>query len=204
MRISELVERSGVSAAAIDSYIRDGLVPPGSTGRDDQVEYDESHLRRLTMIRALVDLRGIPLERVRGILAVIDDLDQDPVSTISRAVDVLPPHVDGRADSYPHAHALVERLGWTWRPGHAATRQLEKALSDLDSAGLRTADDRYDALATALRETAIREITDGPDSPEEFLSYAILSTVLIEPVILALRRLALQDVALRGPKPGSR
>ncbi|MYU47619.1 MerR family transcriptional regulator, partial [Streptomyces sp. SID7803] len=52
MRLSELSERSGIATATIKYYLREGLLPPGERLSATQAEYDESHLRRLRLVRA--------------------------------------------------------------------------------------------------------------------------------------------------------
>ena len=55
MRLAELSERSGISTATVKYYLREGLLPPGRRISATQAEYEESHLRRLGLIRALTE-----------------------------------------------------------------------------------------------------------------------------------------------------
>jgi hypothetical protein len=59
MRLSELSERSGVSIATIKYYLREGLLAPGRRVSATTADYDESHLRRLRLVRALIQ-SGMP------------------------------------------------------------------------------------------------------------------------------------------------
>ena len=53
MRISELSRRSGVPVATIKYYVREGLLPAGEPTAINQALYDERHLARIELIRAL-------------------------------------------------------------------------------------------------------------------------------------------------------
>ena len=59
--MAELAKRSGLSVATIKFYLREGLLPPGQRSNVNQAEYDEAHLERLRMIRALAKVARLPL-----------------------------------------------------------------------------------------------------------------------------------------------
>lgn len=55
--------------------------------------------------------------------------------------------------------------------------------------------DRY---AAAMRDIAEADIESGPtDSPEATMQYVVLRTIVMEPVLLAMRRLAQQSASFR-------
>jgi hypothetical protein len=43
----------------IKYYVREGLLPPGQLASPNQTQYDNSHLRRLRLIRALTEVGGL-------------------------------------------------------------------------------------------------------------------------------------------------
>jgi DNA-binding transcriptional MerR regulator len=55
MLMAELSRSSGVPVATIKYYLREGLLPPGAATSATRAEYDEAHLRRLRLTRALED-----------------------------------------------------------------------------------------------------------------------------------------------------
>ncbi|MFD0479411.1 MerR family transcriptional regulator [Nonomuraea thailandensis] len=65
MRISELSARSGVAIPTIKYYLREGMLHQGEQTAATRAEYDETHLRRLRLIRALLDVGGSPWPRSR-------------------------------------------------------------------------------------------------------------------------------------------
>ena len=191
MKISELAEQSGVPVATVKYYIREGMLPRGVATSATRAEYDDGHLARLKLIAALADVRGLPLARVRDILALVDDPDPDALTTLGRAVGALPPYVDADRVDYPRARAAIDGLGFTYDAGFTAVAQLEEALDALQAAGLAADTETLRRYGDAMRTVAAAEIAPVSDmSLDEAVPYAVLGTALYEPVMLALRRLA--------------
>jgi DNA-binding transcriptional MerR regulator len=191
MKISELSERSGVPVATVKFYIREGMLPRGEVVSATRAEYGDEHLARLRVIAALTDVRGLPLARVRDILALIDAPAEEPVETLGRAVGALPPYVEGGRDDYPLARAAITELGFTYDPGFTAVAQLDEALRALDAAGLDASPAVLRRYGDAMRQVAVEELAPMAGMRlDEAVTYAVLGTALYEPVILALRRLA--------------
>lgn len=191
MKISELSERSGVPVATVKFYIREGMLPRGEAVSTTRAEYGDQHLARLSLIAALADVRGLPLSRVRDVLALIDAPDDDPIETLGRAVGALPPYVEADRDDYPRARAAIAELGLTYDPDFTAVAQLDEALRALEAAGLDASPTVLGRYGDAMRRIAAEEIAPMAGMPRtEAVTYAVLGTALYEPVMLALRRLA--------------
>ncbi|WP_344447735.1 MerR family transcriptional regulator, partial [Kitasatospora nipponensis] len=77
MRISELSRRSGVPVATIKYYLREELVPAGVATSATQAEYDDHHLRRLRLARALIAVRGLSVSTTREVLRALDEHSTD-------------------------------------------------------------------------------------------------------------------------------
>lgn len=202
MRISALAAAAGLPVATVKFYLREGLLHAGLASSATQASYDASHVRRLRLIRALTGTVGLSVQQARTILELIDDPGDDLYSTLGRAVSALPPaaaDADGErgADPYPRARAALEALGQVYDPRFAAVAQLESSLEAAESAGLPLSDDRLLAYGNAIREIAAYDLERMPRSPREAVEYTVLGTALYEPVLLALRRLAHQDIASR-------
>jgi DNA-binding transcriptional MerR regulator len=72
MRMSELAEASGVSAATIKHYLREGLLPePVKTSRN-MAYYPPEFVERIRLIKQLQEERYMPLKVIRELL------DEDP------------------------------------------------------------------------------------------------------------------------------
>lgn len=207
MKISELSERSGVPVATVKFYIREGMLPRGEAVSATRAEYADEHLSRLRLIAALADVRGLPLTRVRDILALIDTPTDDPVETLGRAVGALPPYVAAGRDDYPRARAAIADLGLTYDPDFTAVAQLDEALGALEGAGLDASPAVLRRYADAMKQVAAAEIEPMASmSLDEAVPYAVLGTALYEPVMLALRRLAHHHLLLEqraDPRTGS-
>ncbi|HET6301161.1 MerR family transcriptional regulator [Microbacterium sp.] len=201
MRISELSTRSGVPVATLKFYIREGLLPRGEAVSATNAEYGEEHLARVRLIAALADVRGLPLSRVREILALIDEPAPDPVETLGRAVGALPPYVE-EADDYPRAREAIEHAGLTYEPRFAAVRQLDSAIRAIEDAGLRWDPSVLSRYADAMRAVAGEEVAPIAEMTlQDAVVYAVLGTALYEPVMLALRRLAHHHLLVSGAVP---
>jgi DNA-binding transcriptional MerR regulator len=69
LKMSELVERSGVSAATIKHYLREGLLPePVRTSRN-MAYYPPEFVERLALIKRLQEQRFMPLKLIKQMLA---------------------------------------------------------------------------------------------------------------------------------------
>ena len=212
MRISELSERSGVSIPTIKYYIREGLVPPGERTAPTQADYGEDHVRRLALIRSLREGADLPVSAVARTLAALDEPASRRravhIETALRALESTTsgPHEPGPPSPASEAvSALVDRLGWQVEPGSAGWATLVAALETLDIhwPGTYTIEglERYAAIAAALAEVEIPSDWSPGEGGEDSLVYAVLGTVLFEPVILGLRRLAHVDRHRRAMQP---
>ena len=201
MRLSELAEQSRTSIPTIKFYIREGLLPPGATETRRQADYSHAHLERLRLIRALVDIGGLSLAGVRDVLAALSrpgGVDE----AISMAHAALGPGAIG-AGPYTRAEAVMDKAGWMFERDSAPMAQLDSALAVLEEVGMPVDDERVltyaqAAMAVAEREVAgtRQDLATDPD-PESALRDVVLGTVLYEPLLLSLRRLAQRDAYLR-------
>lgn len=205
MRISSLAERSGVPLATVKYYLREGLLPPGRATSATQAQYDEGHLHRLALIRALTDVVGLSVARTRTVLDLIDSSPDDLFATLGQAVAALPPYVEEQEEGHPRARAAIEALGWVYDPHYPAVAQLERALAAAESVGMPIEEQRLLGYGEHVRAIARIDIAGVPrDDPGAAVEHAVLGTAIVEPVLAALRRLAHQDVSSveLGHRPG--
>ncbi len=206
MRISALAAAADLPLATVKFYQREGLLHPGAATSATQASYDDSHVRRIRLIRALTGPVGLSVQQARTILELIDDPGDDLYATLGRAVGALPPPIDAASvddpDPYPRARAALDELGQVYDPDFAAVAQLEAALAATEAAGMPLSDERLRQYGRQLRELAEYDLERMPQEPHAAVEYTVLGTALYEPVILALRRLAHQDVAARRDLSG--
>lgn len=197
MRISELSDATGVTVASIKYYVREGLLPEGVRTSATQAEYDAQHVRRLGVIRALLE-SGVSIADARGVLRAIDDPPADPHELLGAAHAAVQQPEDGTLD-LDRARALARRLGWS--EGMCATdvlAALERSLITLDRAGFAVPEATMTAYLDAMATIATAEIDGVPTtSAEDAVRYVVLGTVLVEPLLLAMRRVAEQLASAR-------
>jgi DNA-binding transcriptional MerR regulator len=168
MRISELSSRAEISVATIKFYLREKLLHEGVRTAATQAQYDESHLARLRLIRALLGPAGLSIAAAHQVIQAIEE----------------PPE------------SVYELLGVA--ANAVAGPNLEDALRALDEAGFQLPEGALEVYTDHIRQIAEFEIDNVPtESPAAAVRYVVLGTVLLEPVILALRRQAEEDASAR-------
>lgn len=204
MQMSELSTRSEVAVATVKFYLREGLLPPGVATSATRATYDEGHVRRLRLIRALADVGGLRLDQIRAVLAAVDDTQTSLHEALGRAV--MPLNTGSEPD--PSARRRVNRFvrRWKWRVrADSSTRDaLARALSVLDSLEQPVSDEMLDRYAEAMHSVAESEVAALPtDSREDTIHRAVVGTLLVEPVLFALRRMAQEEASRRrfGRRP---
>ncbi|WP_342022041.1 MerR family transcriptional regulator [Arthrobacter citreus] len=198
MRISELAAETDIPVATIKYYLRSGLLHDGRLTAPRQAEYDAAHVSRLRLIRALLGPGDLSIAAAGKVLEQLDNPPESAHNLLGAAHHAVGsfPDMDG---GHPRADALLEAWGWQIDPeDNDARSRLELALRGLEDAGFEPPSEFLDMYAAAMRDVASRELERVPfDTPADALRYVVLGTVLIEPLLLALRRLAHQDASNR-------
>jgi DNA-binding transcriptional MerR regulator len=209
MRLSELSERSGVSIATIKYYLREGLLAPGRRVSATTAEYDESHLRRLRLVRALIQAGRVPVATAKEILGHVDDESLGRTIRLGAALWALPqePEPDERDPAVRSARRevdrLLESLGWetarelsTLSPVH---RSLVSAVATLIRLGYAWDAELMAPYAQLMHQAAVRDLDflEKHPSEEEKVETAVAAAILFEPVLKALHRLAQEEESAR-------
>ncbi|WP_203137439.1 MerR family transcriptional regulator [Microbacterium sp. JZ31] len=196
MRISELARAADIPVATVKYYLREGLLPPGRLTAATQAQYDDAHLRRLRLVRALLGPARLSIAQVRAVLATMDAPEPDVFATLGRAQHATASAAEPADPA--DALALIARAGWRAEPDGPEVAGVAQALAALDAAGFEIGAENLEAYLEGIHRIAAAEIANLPDgSAEEAVRYAVLGTVLVEPLLLALRRVAHQDAARR-------
>ncbi|MER7624416.1 MerR family transcriptional regulator [Streptomyces sp. NPDC126503] len=214
MRIGELSRRTGVSVPTIKFYVREGLLPAGRLTSPNQASYEEDHVRRLRLIRALLDVGGLSVAAIREVIAAIDDPEQPVHKMLGEAAARLVPRYerasDGRAGdggaaegSAAVARARVEGIiaarGWRAYQGNPAGEALVAALQALEEVGHGRFAEVLDVYAEAAERVARADLeyVARNVAREDLVESVVVGTVLGDAVFESLRRLAHVDASDR-------
>jgi DNA-binding transcriptional MerR regulator len=196
MKMAQLSSESGVPVATIKYYLREGLLASGERTEPNQASYDESHVRRLRIIRALVDVGGLSGAAAKRVIEAIDS-EKSLAEAFEVAQHTVSPRVDtGEADasSLPRIVDLLD--GWRYSPDNPGVAAAARVLTTFEAVGQR--DDRgwfrrYADAALTAAEADLDEVEtrDGRDARVETV---VVGTVLGDVLFAALRRVAQEHV----------
>ena len=222
MRISELSRSTGVPIPTIKFYLREGLLDPGQRSAPNQAQYDETHLRRLRLIRVLQEVGGLSLASVRDVLGALAVRDAPLHETLAAAHTALRHEAPGRepalAATREETDAWLAALGWDLAPEAAGRDALAATLLALRRLGWPVGPDVFERYARHADDMAAAEIAYVADAPdrEAAVEATVIGTVVFERALVALRRLAEEhhsrrllgskppEPAKRSPGPGDR
>ncbi|KUN79596.1 MerR family transcriptional regulator [Streptomyces griseoruber] len=209
MRLAELSRHSGVSTATIKYYLREGLLPPGRQINATTAEYDEEHLRRLRLVRAMIQVGRIPVATVREVLGHVDDDSLGRTIRLGAALWALPqvPEPDTE-DAHvraarQEADALLRTLGWTnarlLTTISPAYRSLVVSVAALRRLGYDWDAELLMSYAELMHRAAVLDLdfVETRESEAERIETAVLGAVLVEPMLQALHRLAQEEESAR-------
>lgn len=204
MRISELSERSGIAVATIKYYLREGLLPAGERSSPNQASYSEDHLRRLRLVRALVEVGGIPIATVADVLSAIDSPDMPLFHVLGVAQDsVSTPAPVAHDAEWDRAHEAVcaemNRRGWDMKPNAQAIETLTGVIVRLAQLGYRdwatTAMPTYFDGARLIAENDVAAALSAGDR-DDIVDAVVVLTVLGDTALATIRRIAQAQVSL--------
>ncbi|MGW7046045.1 MerR family transcriptional regulator [Streptomyces avermitilis] len=209
MRLAELSERSGVPLATIKYYLREGLLAPGRRISATTAEYDEGHLRRLRLVRALIQVGRVPVATAREVLGHIDDDSLGRTIRLGAALWALPqvPEPDEEDENVRAAQhevdQLLRTLDWTTAQNLSsispAHRSLVVAVATLRRLGYAWDAELMAPYAQLMHQAAVRDLdfVETHPSEAEKVETAVAAAILFEPVLRALHRLAQEEESAR-------
>jgi DNA-binding transcriptional MerR regulator len=204
VRIAELSRQTGVSIPTIKFYLRAGLLPPGEFTSPNQAHYDDRHVRRLVLVRALVEVGRVPIAGIRDLLAELDGDDPDVHRVLGHALkssvalrSVEPS--EALDEARRRIEELVAKRGWQVLPDTPARQAAAEAIAAFEQVGgeqfLRALDE-YAEVAERIAAIDL-ELVKRYAEPEQKLQAAVVGAILGEPLLAALRRLAQEDASAR-------
>lgn len=206
MKISALSEATEVPVATLKYYLREGLLHAGRSLSRTQADYDGSHVERVRLVRALTEVGGLSLATVRRVLDTIESPDVERLGVLGAAQRSLlgeewvqvDESKEARQAATPSARAwdFLQGRGWQVHPGDPAIADLERAWAACEQAGIGLSAERMGVYADAAEQIAAVDVASVPADPQGAVRQVVLGTVLVDPVLAALRRLAQQHTAV--------
>lgn len=202
MKVAELSARSAVSIPTIKYYVREGLLPAGKQTATNQASYDDDHVRRLRLIRALIDVGDLQISEARAALAAVDDESaslHDAFGAVMHGLDTpaanAPP--DDVAAAETEVGQWLEARGWAVTPDAPARRRLAEAVATMHRFGMPVAVTDFDGFADATERTAHLEVGYARSKADRTAAVEtmLIGTVVLERARAEIRRLALEAVS---------
>jgi DNA-binding transcriptional MerR regulator len=202
--MAELSRASGIPVATIKFYLRERLLPPGERTGPNQSRYGEEHLRRLRLIRGLLDVGGLSVAAAREVIEAVNS--EIPLAhSFGAAQRSVSARIDPD-DVAPDALAAVDRVIEGWRvsrdnPGRLAAARVLETFDSLGQQDERNWVSRYAAAALLVAEADLDQVA-ARSSREAMAETVVVGTVLGDALFAGLRRAAQEHVsALRHPVP---
>lgn len=197
MRMAELSRTTGVPVATIKYYQREQLLHPAEKTGPTQSVYDDTHVRRLQLILALVEVGKLAINSVRSVLTALDsdapllytfDIAQQSVSE-HLSVDELDPRALARADEFME--------GWRVSPANPGRLAAAHVMQSFDQAGQDIQPAwfaRYAESAMIAAQADLDEV-DARAGREAKAEIVVVGTVLGDAMFSGFRRAAQEHVA---------
>lgn len=206
MRIAELSRRTGIPVPTIKYYVRERLLPPGELTSPNQAQYGDTHVRRLRLIRALVEVGGLSIAETRAVLASIDAPDKTLHERSGMVQHALTRTLECGASEEACAAArkrveeLVERRGWFHHRDHPLWELLVQVVAALEELGQDEVIGLLDDYADAMEALAEKEVAAvrARKAPDAVLEGVVVGTILGESLLAALRRMAHANASARA------
>jgi DNA-binding transcriptional MerR regulator len=182
--------------ATVKYYLREGLLQPGEVTGPRRAEYDESHVRRLQILRLLREVGGVPVTNLRLVMDALDDESLPIHDVMTLTADVIsagPEPGDQEPASLEVVDAVVRAMSWDrLRPESVDRLRLAALVSLLNGPGMLGADVNvltyYGQLADQLAKTEIAMI-DPTRERAELLEDMVTGSVVYGQVFTLLRQM---------------
>jgi DNA-binding transcriptional MerR regulator len=191
VRISELAESTGVALPTLKYYLREGLLMPGTPTSKTRAVYDDTHVERVRLVRALIETGGMGITEVRAVIDALENPPDSPHDFLGAAHRALPPPVEP-IEPTEEVIGWMRDLGWDACLGSPLLGSLAAAVDAARAAGVLVPDWVIRDQAEAVRRIAAVDVavaTSSP-SPAAALHTVVVGTVMMDPVLATLRRLA--------------
>lgn len=207
MKIAELSRRTGVPVPTIKYYLRENLLPHGERTGPNQARYDESHVHRVRLVRALVEVGGLPIAAARDVLTLMHEPGRSRLESLGKVHFAVqraraPQTESPSDDATTQVAELIARRGWRARETNPARTTLAGVLDHFARLGEPDALGLLDTYADVAEQVAGAEVgtLTGPDV-DRIAERVVIMSVLGGAMFDALRALAQESAATAAMSP---
>lgn len=200
MKISELSAETDVPVGTIKYYLRQGLLPAAERTSRTTAIYHQEHVSRLRLIRALLEEGGLGIAQIRRVVAVLDEDNPQRLDVLATAQCALvgngPSRPSSDSDAVSRAQTWAADRGWYTTDGDPVIDRLERAWKACEAAGIDLDEAMMSEYADAVEDIARIDVASVSASVEDAVRRVIIGTIMVEPVLAALRLMAQREVAI--------
>lgn len=185
--------------SAVKFYQREGLLPEGVRSAPNQVDYGEAHVKRVRLIRALLETGGLSIAATREVLRAVDTEGVSMADTFGVAQRAMStPRTTASvptAESRDRVTRLAQSRGWDFSPDNPGIDAAARALDGLRAIDFTLTDAYLSAYASAASSAAggdLQALATLSD-PDEIAELMVVGSILGDPLFAGLRRLAQED-----------
>ncbi|WP_405177499.1 MerR family transcriptional regulator [Nocardia sp. NBC_01377] len=172
--ITELARVTGLSVAAIKYYVREGLIEAPVRVSANRSDYQDSHVSRVRLIRALIELGGLSLADARTVIGAVEDPGRTTHSVLGVAQRAVS---DSSIDS------------------------ILTAADGLGHSSLRSLVDVYRDAANELAVVELDWVAQADGDRDTQAEKAVVGTILGDALLTAVRREAQRAESARRSHP---
>lgn len=180
-------------------YLREGLVHSGERIVSNQTAYDDTHVQRVRLVRALIETGGLSIAATKQVLSTLDAQDTSLAHTFEAAQHALGVGGVPTGVAQPGTRKRIEELaaehGWKTTDENPGFDVAARTLDAFSTIGFTPSDEFLDAYASAAATIARADLMalTTRTRPDLIAELMVVGTVLGDALIAGLRRLAQEN-----------
>jgi DNA-binding transcriptional MerR regulator len=203
--LGELAAAAGLPVGTVKYYLREGLLPAGRLRSATRADYDDTHLQRLRLLRLLREVGEVPIERLRGLVEVLDSggAGLDLLGSGAAALVATPRRPASAHDDRAArlARDVLAERGWALQPGSPWHDRLTDVLAtalEFEPEGPGPLEDlvrHYARVADEIGEADVAAL--DAEEPAALLAQLVVGQVVYGRLLEVLRQVAEAHHAVR-------
>lgn len=198
MILSELARQTEYTVETIKFFLRENLLPKGEKITERLADYDEKHVRRLALIRALHDRLGMQYQEVKAITVLLDE--QTSPERIYNAIGLVQRHLAPAHKTTDGVAELTDLLSKHEIQAAQASylERLAGTLEEMAEAGMEMPVSELDKFIPPLKQIVEIEMeSDVPqlENPDDIVRFSALGMYYTSSISQQLVRIIEQSMA---------